>query len=516
MWTERRRLPRSLNPIRLWRSSLRLRLTAAGTALAAVTFGVGGLVVLDLYHQNLVDVQTASTLQAARGFGFMAQHGPPPGVPPRSSTIVGRGGAPQIQVLDSQNHVVGAATGSAQTTPMLTLAPGQRQRTLIVTSPPYLPVHRATVAAVSADGPLGPVTVVAAASLDRADEQAWQVANVTARALAASLVIVALASWVIVGRALRRVERLRAQVATITSRGDLGRRVGEARGADELARLGKTLNQMLAALERSDERQRRFVSDAAHELRTPLAGITAALEVARSHPEATDQAALVDELLAAHGRLGRLVNDLLVLATSDARAPVRRAPVDLAGVVTDATRRCTPDGVSIVLRRLEHATVLGDESQLGRVMTNLLDNALRCARSRVEVCLTVRSRHAEVVVADDGPGIPPADRERIWDRFVRLDDDRARPGGGAGLGLSLVRELTVSHGGTAIVTDREEAPGAAFVVRLPLHRSPERGRSPAQRPARHAVEVTPGTHASRPWRPRRPRPRPAGSAPPSG
>jgi signal transduction histidine kinase len=467
MSTERRHRPASLNPVHQWRSSLRLRLTVGGTALAAATFALGGLLVLNLYHQNLVDTRTASLLAIARGIGFAIGRGPLPGQVPVPVTA----GLPRVQVLNGQNRVVGGDRAAIKDPPMLTATPGRADRTVIVSHPSYLSARRAVVVAVRVNSPTGTMTVVAAGSLDAADDQAWQAADVMAGTFAGALIVVALVSWVTAGRALRRVERLRTQVSLITSNGDLGRRVGVAPGTDELARLGDTLNQMLTALERSDERQRRFVSDAAHELRTPLAGITATLEVARSHPETADQSLLIDGLLAAHRRLGRLVNDLLVLAGSDAHVPLRRTPIDLAGVVTDSTRRRIPEGLRVVLGPVDHATVLGDESQLGRVMTNLLDNALHHARTRVEVSLTAEPGRAVVVVADDGPGVPPPDRDRIWDRFVRLDNDRARPSGGAGLGLSLVRELIASHGGVAAVADRRSSPGAAFTIHLPLHQA---------------------------------------------
>jgi signal transduction histidine kinase len=180
---------------------------------------------------------------------------------------------------------------------------------------------------------------------------------------------------------------------------------------------------------------------------------------------------LVDDLLAGHRRLGRLVNDLLILAAIDGRAPQRadpQRPVDLVGVVTDCSRRPVPDGISLRLGRLDRVFVRGDETQLSRVMSNLVDNALRYAVGMVELSVRQDGQWAVVSVSDDGPGIPESDRERIWERFARLDDDRSRASGGSGLGLAIVRELAAAHGGTVSVTSRRPGPGTTFLVRLPV------------------------------------------------
>ena len=181
---------------------------------------------------------------------------------------------------------------------------------------------------------------------------------------------------------------------------------------------------MLASLERSADRQRRFVADAAHELRTPLAGLTAAIEIARQHP-GTASDTLIGELLAGHRRLSRTLNDLLVLAALDGRAHDTMRPVDLAGVVTDCSGEAS-EQMALHAGTLHRAVVLGSEPQLSRMVGNLVDNALRYARSKVDLSVTASPGWARISVTDDGPGIPEADRERVWDRFVRLDDDRSR------------------------------------------------------------------------------------------
>ena len=137
-------------------------------------------------------------------------------------------------------------------------------------------------------------------------------------------------------------------------------------------------------------------------------------------------------------------------------------------MVTDCSRRPAPDGISLRLGRLDRVFVLGEETRLSRVVSNLVDNALRYAASMVELSVRQDGQQAVVSVSDDGPGIPTADRERIWERFARLDDDRSRASGGSGLGLAMVRELTMAHGGTVSVTTRQPGPGATFLICLPV------------------------------------------------
>ncbi len=219
-------------------------------------------------------------------------------------------------------------------------------------------------------------------------------------------------------------------------------------------------------LETADRQQRQFIADAAHELRTPLAGITAFLEVTASHPDTVDRDALLHRLLTAHHRFGDLVTDLLTLASLDAGAPTRYQPVDLAAVVRDCVTNPPTSGAKLTTTLSGNAIVLGNATQLGRVVANLLDNATRHASQRVTVNLSTSATEAVVTVADDGPGVSADRREEIWRRFVRLDDDRGRPHGGTGLGLALVKEIVTAHGGHATVGNAE--PGAVFTVALPL------------------------------------------------
>ena len=271
--------------------------------------------------------------------------------------------------------------------------------------------------------------------------------------------VVAGVTWLVTRRALRPVEGIRREMAAITASEDLARRVPVPGTHDEVARLARTTNETLAALETSVERQRRFVADASHELRSPIASLRTQLEVGAAHPELLDLDGAVEDTV----RLQRLAADLLLLARLDAGERPADARCDLAVLAAEeAARRA---GVTVGARGA--AEVAGSRAQLGRVLANLLDNARRHARSAVTVDVRREGEWAVVEVADDGDGVPEGDRERIFERFVRLDDARSRDDGGAGLGLAIARDVAVRHGGTLTVRDAPTG-GALFELRLPL------------------------------------------------
>ena len=281
-------------------------------------------------------------------------------------------------------------------------------------------------------------------------------------------------SWLLIGRTLRPVERMRAEAAEITG-SDLHRRIPEPASHDEVGRLARTLNTMLARLEESAARQRRFVADASHELRTPLASVRTSLEVGLAHPDRAPWPELAGRAVTETARMQHLVDALLVLARADDSAAGRadgralyREPVDLAAVARAAVHTASPR-VPVEVRA-EEVRVLGDPDQLSRLVRNLLDNADRHADAFVRLTVTTDPAGAAVIeVTDDGPGIAVADRDRVFDRFVRLQAARTRPAGdttGTGLGLSIAREITTAHAGTITITD-PPAGGTTFTVRLP-------------------------------------------------
>ena len=445
-----------------WRSSLRLRLTLAGVSLAATIFAIGGAVTITLYSRSLTLSAQHSTAQTATAIAarITSQWLPDPIPMPTGP------GVPRVQVLDSRGSVVTGDPSSAGKPVMYRLPAGLSRQQVTIGRLPLMGGSSATVYAIRVGTPGGPETVLAALPLSEVAARVTEAIDATAGTCFGALIVVGVVAWLTAGRALRPVERMRTRAAAITASADPSGRLPKP-GTDELSKLAETLNAMLASLERSAERQRRFVADAAHELRTPLAGLTAALEVAQQHP-GIGRDTLIGELLTGHRRLARTLNDLLVLATLDGRAPQEWTPVDLAGVVTDCSRRSVPEGAHINAGPLERAVVLGSESQLTRMVTNLVDNALRYAHSKVELSMTVTRQWASISVTDDGPGIPELDRERVWDRFVRLDHDRSQANGGSGLGLAIVREIAAAHGGETSVGDASPGFGAEFVIRLPL------------------------------------------------
>ena len=273
--------------------------------------------------------------------------------------------------------------------------------------------------------------------------------------------------WWLVGRTLRPVELMRRQVDDISG-ADLQRRLPVPGQADEIARLATTMNRMLDRIDQAGRSQRQFVADASHELRTPLTRIRTELEVDLSQPELADaratHATVLDEILSVQA----LLDDLLFLARSDEHEHgTRHAPVDLDDIVlrevalqrATTTRRIDTSGVSA-------AHVDGDAGQLGRLVRNLLSNALRHATSTVTIALSQPGTTARLVITDDGPGVPPEARERIFERFGRADDARTRDEGGTGLGLAIVRDIARRHGGQVRYYDEARSGGARFVVDL--------------------------------------------------
>lgn len=280
------------------------------------------------------------------------------------------------------------------------------------------------------------------------------------------VLLVGLIAWVMAGRALRPVEEIRAEAASITD-ATIHRRVPVPRARDEVARLAMTMNEMLQRLDDASARQRRFVSDASHELRSPVASIRTQLEVALRRGPDADWERVAQRVLGEDARLEQAVTDLVDLARLDENAdPTDLVEVDLDEIVFEVCER--PHPMPIDTRQVSGGRVLGRRDALTRVVGNLVDNACRHAGSRVSVSVQADEAASEVVlvVTDDGPGIAPEDRERVFERFTRLDAGRARDAGGMGLGLAVVRATIERHRGTVTV-DSAEPHGARFTVRLP-------------------------------------------------
>lgn len=289
------------------------------------------------------------------------------------------------------------------------------------------------------------------------------------------------------GRVLRPVESIRSRVAEISASGR-GERVPVPEAEDEISRLARTMNAMLARLDAARTAQVAFVGDASHELRSPLSTLSTMLELSSTSGTPVDVETVDELLLPEVQRMRTMVEDLLLLAKNDERGrPLRRDDVDLDDIVLSEAARLRGlvgggDGGGVggassgsgleVAASVEPARLVGDADALQRVVRNLVDNARRHARDRIALRLTVDrttpgAPRAVVCVDDDGEGVPPDQRDSVFDRFARLDADRARGTGGSGLGLAIVAEITRSHGGSVRA---EDAPGggARFVVELPV------------------------------------------------
>jgi signal transduction histidine kinase len=272
------------------------------------------------------------------------------------------------------------------------------------------------------------------------------------------------ASWFVTGRAFRPVADIADQVERITD-DRLDERVPVPASRDEVAHLATTMNTMLDRLAEGRRRQREFVSDASHELRNPVATSKTKLEVALAHPAATDWEETAGVVLEEQERLGTLVDDMLLLAKLDEGRPLPFSEVDLDDIVFAEAGRTQQANIDV--SAVAAVRVCGAKSQLTRLVRNLVDNATRHAMDRVVLSLAKDGNEAVLAVKDDGPGVPEEHRNRIFERFVRLEDSRSRDEGGAGLGLALVRAVAESHGGS-VAAGGAPGGGARFEVRLPM------------------------------------------------
>lgn len=325
--------------------------------------------------------------------------------------------------------------------------------------------NRFVAVAIGFSNQAGTGTVLVADSLGAADHAVDLVLLVLGIALPILALLVGGLVWRLAGWALQPVEAIRSEVAGLSAV-DLHRRVPEPNVDDEIGRLAKTMNSMLARLDASNVRQQQLVADVSHELRNPLASLRAQLEVVAAHP-ADNAPRLLDGAIVEVDRLSALVSDLLTLARLDeGSSRPRRADVDMDELALIHADRLRLRGrVEVSVEGIHASRLLGDETQLTRVVANLADNAERHARRHVAFAVAERDGVCELSVTDDGPGVPPDERTRVFERFVRLDAARTYQGAGAGLGLAIVREIVRAHGGEVWVEEAD--PGARFVVRLP-------------------------------------------------
>lgn len=439
--------------------TVRWRITLLATVLVGVSLTVAAIVLVGSVERRLTDrakEDASSVLDTAAGELESGQS-----IEKISSVLPA--GRPFLEVFGPDGRVVRSASGDPSSQLFARDRDGQLVAVAALSASRYVVVTKT----VAVGG--GEYTLVAASSLDEVRRSVQTLASSLWIGIPLLVALVGFVTWWLVGRALRPVERMRREVEDI-SLTTLHRRLDEPDTGDEVARLAHTMNVMLDRLEAAQAKQRRFVSDASHELRSPLATIRTTVEVASLHPARADWPALASTVLGESERLDELVSDLLALAkldeTSNGATPTR-TPVDLDDLVLADVDRLRALGTSVRADGLSAARVLGDAGQLARLVRNLCDNAARHATSSVTVTLSELGGDAVLAVDDDGPGVPVADRQRVFERFARLDEGRSRPAGGAGLGLSLVKAIALRHGGDVVVLDAPGG-GARFEVRIPL------------------------------------------------
>ena len=448
--------------IRRLLAPVRSRATVAASLVVAGFFVAASALFLELLRQSLVEILDEAVAELAEDVAAEVEQDILPPV------FVSNDDDSFIEVVDDAGRVRARSDNLPEGEPVVTLQPSARLSAQTVRGLPIRDSGPFRVVALRTEGPDGPVTVYAGSTLSGVDDELVVVRSLLAAGLPLLMALVAATTWVVVGRSLRPVEAIRAEVADISARA-LHLRVSEPPTGDEVARLAATMNAMLDRLESATERQRRFVGDASHELQSPLSALRADLEVALAagDGEPGEWAHTARRLLGDVERQEALVHDLLFLARADeytaARSPTL---VDLGDVVlTEVGRVRLRAPVAVDTSTVSGAPVRGHWGDLARVVRNLLDNAVRYARSRVAVSLEVVDGWAVLTIEDDGPGIPPDERERIFERFARLDTARSRQQGGTGLGLAIAREVVVDHHGT--ITVDEGRGGARLVVRLP-------------------------------------------------
>jgi signal transduction histidine kinase len=419
-----------------------VRVTLAAVGLFAVALALASFALVRSVHDNLVDEIKQTNEQQLEAVALQLERG----VNPEDVLVPGGGpgGTPLLQARGPGGRPVNL--------------PGADGR------PPLRPGENPQVRAQrQVETAQGTITLVSENSLDAVDSTVDSITGALVIGVPVLIALLAGLTWWLTGRALKPVEAIRAEAAAITG-STIHRRVPEPNTDDEIGRLARTMNSMLDRLEATSLRQRRFVSDASHELRSPVAVIRAQVEVALRRGDEADWPMVAQRVLVEDARLEQAVSELLELARTEERADATPILVDLDEVVLEETAR--ERRVPIDTSRVLAGRVHGTSAQFARVVANLLDNACRHAEAQVSIALVRQEHDVVLIVDDDGPGISVADRERVFERFTRLDEGRSRDAGGVGLGLAMVRAIVERHGGSVAVDDAPLG-GARFVVRLP-------------------------------------------------
>ena len=458
--------------VRRLMASVRVRVTAAALLAVACALGVSAAIVeSSLSHDRqhvLMETAQEQANEVTQLNPLLAKN---LDLPPKPTLQTGL-----VQVERVDGSLIGQSRQLGKLPPLWLPGDPQVKQTSFVYAGQAQDVHIVSVPVVVNKKHLGNVVVIT--TLDQYDRSLAYVQRLLEIGMPILLVIVGLIAWVVIARALRPIEVMRREVTEIATIPG-SHRVPEPATKDEVGRLARTLNSMLDRIDASSARERRFVSDASHELRSPIANIRTELEVAMHHPERADWDSVAREVLAQNDRMGHLVQELLLLARSDEGGLQPTTEVADLGSVAESVVGAFDGERPPVLVDATGALVAVPVVYLERIVANLVDNARRYAVDHVEVSVSRHGRTATLRVADDGPGIPEEERGRIFERFVRLDEARDRGDGGFGLGLAIVADLCRAYGGTVEISDA--GPGAVFTIRFPVARSsrlPGRSRRP--------------------------------------
>jgi signal transduction histidine kinase len=440
-------------------ATLRARTTLLASAATGIALGLGAVALVLTLQSQLTRAGDALAQARVRDMLAAAAAGQ------LASTLDDVPDDSLAQVVDRRGTVVASSVDLSGRPPLVLPSSETGLRVESIDAPDDDETKPYRVWVGQGPSPRGRVTVLFGTSLESVAEATHALREALLVGVPLLLLLLAASIWAVVGRALNRIDRITNAVDAINE-SQLHRRVPQAPVDDEVGRLAATMNRLLERLERSSLRQRAFVGDASHDLQSPLAALRAQLEVARAHPDEVDVATLVGELLVVDSEMEHLVRQLLYVAAQDdaSQEPVH-VPLDLDDIVLEevarvrstTARRVDTSGVSA-------APVVGDASELRRLVRNLLENAVTHADTRVDVSLRTEDSDVVLDVVDDGPGVPVADRERIFDRFYRGDPARPRHAG-SGLGLAIARGVARRHRGDLRLVDTSV--GAHFQARLP-------------------------------------------------
>jgi heavy metal sensor kinase len=390
------------------------------------------------------------------------------GIEETQSTLAeDRRSAEQVQIIDEANRVVGWTNRRLRTDPVSTLRPppGQTAKEELPGVPALSGDDEVLVSARGVEVHRKPYVVLVAAPLEVQTETLRTVGLLLLAAAPLLVALVAVAVWVLVGQSLKTVERIRRQVSEIDGR-RLSERVEVPPTGDEIAALASTMNEMLDKLEHSNKSHRAFFSDASHELRSPLSTLVTTAEVASLDKSGKTWLDMQQTVISESSRMQSLVEDLLTLAKVDAhQLQLEIQDVDLEDVLDSEIKRLRAVSSLEINSALQPVRVRGDERRLAQVFRNLLDNATRHAKSTIRIGMERRSGEVVVSVDNDGEIISSEDRNRVFERFARLDASRSTDGGGSGLGLAISREIMSAHGGTVVATECDA--WCRFQVTLP-------------------------------------------------